>query len=167
MCLPTVHLLGFVLLDPQSPADESARQIFTEHNLTILASILSILSFFLTVFVLYDTRKLRGFYRFRGRGTALLRDLRQSSQKLSQFLNDFDDFKPQIFEEMGRARAKLRSLERKLSGSTKTSVKRLRKRLTRIKLQTGTEREVREAYVDMIHVIEEIKEYKLDLNWEM
>jgi hypothetical protein len=157
---------GFGVLDPQPIILPLESRIFTEHTLTIASSILSILSFFLTVFVLYDTRKLRSFYKFRGAGPTLVTELRRCSKRISEFLNEFEDFIPQISEELARSIAKLESLERKLRGPVKASAKRLRKRIDGHTVDLGSEREVREIYLEMVKVVEEINDYRRDLDWE-
>jgi hypothetical protein len=95
-----------------------------------------------------------------------LRELRVCSQNISQFLNEYEAFVPQIAEELGRSEAKLKSLERKLSGSARTSAKLLRRRISECRVELGDENKIREIYIEMITVIEEIRNYKRDLDWE-
>jgi hypothetical protein len=164
MLLPGA-LIFFSLIDGSS-VSQTEPHFFTERTLILLASIASIISFFLTIFVLYDTRRLRSFYRFRARGPTLVAELRRCSQKISEFLNDFDAFIPQISEELARSVVKLKSLERKLGGSARTSVKRLRKRMSDCRVSAGSVDEVREIYIEMVKVVEEIRDYQEDLDWE-
>src|SRR3954468_22573401 len=90
--------------------------LFSREALSIVGDILAIISFVLTIFVLYDTRKIRGFYRFKGRGPALIKELTRYSSNISSYLNQFEDFIPQIAEELKRSEAKLKNLEKKLRG---------------------------------------------------
>lgn len=99
--------------------------LFSREGFFFFGNLLSIASFILTIFVLYDTRRIRSFYQFKGRGPALLKDLKRSLQQIAEFLNEFEEFAPQIAEELGKCVAKFRSLERKLKGPSKTSVKKL------------------------------------------
>jgi hypothetical protein len=147
--------------------DLTIADIFSRETLSVVGDILGIISFVLTIFVLYDTRKIRGFYKFKGRGPALLKDLSRYSSTISRYLNEFEDFLPQIAEELKRSEAKLKSLEKKLSGQPKASVKRLRKIVNECEVKTENEREVRVAYLEMVKVIEEVKEHRKDLDWEM
>lgn len=71
-------------------------QLLSREFLSVLADVLSIIGFVLTIFVLYDTRKIRSLYKFKGRGPALIRDLSKLSLTLSTYLNQFEDFLPQI-----------------------------------------------------------------------
>jgi hypothetical protein len=91
--------------------------LFSKETLSIVGDVLAIISFVLTIFVLYDTRKIRGFYKFKGRGPALIKELSRYSSKISNYLNAFEDFLPQIAEELKRSEAKLKSLEKKLRGN--------------------------------------------------
>ncbi|HEX8846785.1 MAG TPA: hypothetical protein VF791_19235 [Pyrinomonadaceae bacterium] len=141
--------------------------LFSRESLSVLGDILGIISFVLTVFVLYDTRKIRGYYKFKGRGPALLKDLSKYSLSISRYFNDFENFLPQIAEELKRSEAKLKSLEKKLSGQPKASVKQLRKIIDECEVSTENERGVRAAHLEMVKVIEEVKEHRKDLDWEI
>ena len=137
---------------------------FHRDLLSIASDVLSIISFVLTIFVLYDTRKIRAVYKFKGRGPALIKDLSKQASNLSDYLNEFENFIPQIAVEMGRSQAKLKSLEKKLGGPLKVSVKRL---IAAIEEVNGeNEQEVRRVHIEMIKVIEEVKEHRKDLEWE-
>jgi hypothetical protein len=116
--------------------------------------------------VLYDTRKLRSFYKFRARGPTLIKELRGCSKRISDFLNEFDEFIPQISEELGRAVATLDALERKLKGHAKASTKKLKKRISSCKVRVENEDEIREIYIEMVKVVEEVRNYQRDLEWE-
>lgn len=78
--------------------------------ISIAGNILSIASFVLTVLLLVETRKLRNFYKIRMRGPSLIRELSKSASNLSNYVLEFDDFIPQIAEELGKIGVKLRSL---------------------------------------------------------
>src|SRR2546428_14178077 len=91
----------------------------------VIGNIFSIASFILSAFVLWNIRKLRNAYKLRARGPSLIRDLSKAASNLSKFMNEYNQFIPQVPEELGRVGVKLRSLRRKLSGSPKKSVKRV------------------------------------------
>ncbi len=165
MILPGI-LIILCLLSSGAVNSQPEPQFFTERTLTLVASAASIVSFFLTIFVLYDTRRLRSFYKFRGGGPTLVKELRGCSQRISEFLNEYDEFIPQLSEELARSIAKLDSLERKLRGPAKVSARRLRRRISNYKADAGSEAEVREIYLEMVKVVEEIKGYQRDLDWE-
>src|SRR3982751_710999 len=94
---------------------------FNRDLLSIASDVLSIISFVLTIFVLYDTRNIRSLYKFKARGPALIKDLGKYASNLTGYLNQYEDFIQQIAEDLGRSRAKLKSLERKLSGQPRIS----------------------------------------------
>lgn len=160
-------LLNVLLLQlTKSVGSQPEPSFFAERTLTLSASIVSIVSFFLTIFVLYDTRKLRSFYKFRALGPTLIKELRSSSKKISDFLNEFEEFIPQISEELARAGATLQSLEPKLKGSPKASTKKLRKRMSVCRVEIESEAEIREIHIEMVKVVEEVRNYQRDLEWE-
>ena len=102
----------------------TVRNLLSRETFYIIGNVFSIASFVLSIFVLWNIRKLRNAYRLRARGPSLLKDLSKAASNLSKFMNAYADFLPQITEELGRVAVKLRSLKRKLSGDQKRSAKR-------------------------------------------
>jgi len=76
-------------------------------------------------------------------------------------------FLPQVREEIGRVAVKLRSLKRKLRGEQKRSVKRALLYIDQCDVSVQNEEHVRLVYVEIVKVIEELKDYQKDLDWEM
>jgi hypothetical protein len=67
-----------------------------------------------------------------------------------------------------RSEAKLKSLEKKLRGQPpKSSIKQLRKIINECEVKVDNEQGVRVIYLEMVKVIEEVKDYQKDLDWEM
>ena len=97
----------------------------------------------------------------------MLRDLSKAASNLSKFMNAYGDFLPQITEELGRIAVKLRSLKRKLSGDPKRSAKRALLRIDQCQVSVQNEEQVRLVYVEIMKVIEELKDHQKDLDWEM
>ena len=60
----------------------------------------------------------------------------------------------------------MKSLELKLSGPPKTSVKLVRSYIDQCEVNTENERQVRSTYVEIIKVIEELKDHQKDLDSE-
>jgi len=133
----------------------------------IIGNIFSIASFILSIIVLWNIRKLRNAYRLRARGPSLLKDLSKAASNLSKFMNAYTDFLPQITEELGRVAVKLRSLKRKLSGDQKRSAKRALLYIDQCQVSVQNEEQVRLVYVEIVKVIEELKDHQKDLDWEM
>lgn len=141
-------------------------RLFATQTFSVLGDVCSIASLVLTLFVLYDTRKLRSFYKLKVRAPALLRDLKKSSAVLSDYLNEFAEFLPEIREELARIAVKLKSLEGKLTGGPKASVKRLRRDIDQCEASLQNEDQVRRVYVAVITIIEEVRDHQKDLEWE-
>lgn len=85
---------------------------------------------------------------------------------LSGYLNDYSDSIKQIAEEFGKISSKLKSLQAKLHGDPKTSVKRLRGYIDQCPVKSENEEQVRKVHIEIIKVIEELKDYQKDLDWE-
>ncbi|HEX9629849.1 MAG TPA: hypothetical protein VF961_07510 [Pyrinomonadaceae bacterium] len=143
------------------------RNIFSRDGFFFLGNLLSIISFFLTIFVLLNIRKLRNTYKLRVRGPSLIKDLSKSASNLSGLMNDYSEFLPQITEELGKVGVKLRSLRRKLSGSSKRSVKHVITYIDQCEISPQNEAQVRRTYVEIVKVIEELKDNQKDLDWEL
>jgi hypothetical protein len=144
-----------------------AQNLLNRETFYVIGNIFSIASFILSIFVLWNIRKLRNTYRLRARGPSLLRDLSKAASNLSKFMNAYDDFLPQITEELGRIAVKLHSLKRKLSGDPKRSAKRTLMYIDQCEVNVQNEEQVRLVYVEIVKVIEELKDYQKDLDWEM
>ena len=67
-----------------------------------IASVFSIASFALTLWVLVETRKLRALYKLRVRGPLLIKDLNKMAATLSSYLNDYSNSIIQIAQELGK-----------------------------------------------------------------
>ena len=141
--------------------------VLTREGFAVLANVFSIASFILTIFVLWNIRKLRNAYRLRARGPALIKDLSKAASNLSRFMNEYADFMPQVSEEMGRVGVKLRSLKRKLGGAPRRSVKRVLSYVDHCEVSVQNEEQVRLVYGELLKVIEELKDNQKDLDWEM
>jgi hypothetical protein len=131
-----------------------------------IGSIFSIASFGLTVWVLLETRKLRGLYKLRVRGPSLIKDLVKLASILFSYLNDYSNSVAQIAQELGKIGVKLKSLEVKLNGAPKSSVKLVRSYIDQCEVNNENEEQVRRIYVEIIKVIEELKDHQKDLDWE-
>jgi hypothetical protein len=99
-----------------------------------IASVFSIASFGLTIWVLFETRQLRSLYKLRVRGPLLIKDLNKMASNLFGYLNDYSNSIMQIAQELGKIGVKLKSLEVKLRGEPKNSVKLVRSYMTDAKL---------------------------------
>ncbi|MFY9621172.1 MAG: hypothetical protein WAQ99_15260 [Pyrinomonadaceae bacterium] len=97
----------------------------------------------------------------------MIKDLGKATRNLSIFLNAFEDSLPQIIEELGRVAVKLRSLRRKLSGEPRKSVKRVLRYVDQCEVSVQNEQQVRLVYVEIAKVVEELREYQKDLDWEV
>jgi hypothetical protein len=143
------------------------QNLLSRETFFVVGNLFSIASFVLTIFVLLNVRKLRNVYKLKARGPSLIKDLSKSASNLSSFMNEYNAFIPQVTEELGRVAVKLRSLKRKLSGSPKRSVKQVLTYIDRCEVSAQNEEQVRHTYVEIVKVIEELKDNQKDLDWEM
>jgi hypothetical protein len=144
----------------------SLDSLFNWETFSKIASVFSIASFGLTLWVLLETRKLRVLYKLRVRGPLLIKDLVKLTSTLSSYLNDYSNSISEIAQELGKIGVKFKSLELKLSGAPKSSVKLVRSYIDQCEVNTENEGQVRRTYVEIIKVIEELKDHQKDLDWE-
>jgi len=128
-----------------------------------IGTVASILSLAVSIWVLYDVRKIKAGLKLRVRGPVVTKDLRKYCSTISRYLDQFEDFLPQISEEFGKAQAKLKYLEKNLPSETRKSVRNLRKSIEKCEVIIENKEGVRRVYVEMNEVLEEIKDHQKDL----
>lgn len=143
------------------------QSLLNRETLSLVADFLSLAGFILSVFVLWNVRKLRNVYRLRARGPALIKELGKASTNLSKFLNELADFLPQVKEEMARAAVKLRALRRHTGSDQKRTIKRVLRAIDQCEITVENEEQVRLVYIEILKISEELKDYQKDLNWEV
>jgi hypothetical protein len=97
----------------------------------------------------------------------LIKELAKSASNISGFLNEYRDFLPQLEQELGKVAVKLSSMKRKLSGSPKRSVNRVITLIDLCEVNAQNEEQVRRTFIEIIKVIEELKDHQKDLDWEL
>jgi hypothetical protein len=128
-----------------------------------LGTISSIISLGVSLFVLAEVRKIRNAFTLRVRGPIVIKELGKYSSNISSYLDQFEDFLPQIAGEFARAQAKLKYLQKKLPAGPRTSVKKLRKLIEKCEVTIENKEGVRLVYVEMNQVLEEVKDHQKDL----
>jgi hypothetical protein len=143
------------------------QKILSRETFFFVGNLLSIVSFVLTIFVLLNVRKLRNAYKLKVRGPLLIKDLSKLASNISSLRNEYNEFLPQLAEELGRVGVKLRAMKRKLSGDPKRSVKHVLACIDQCEVNAQNEEQIRRTYVEIIKVIEELKDHQKDLDWEL
>src|SRR6185295_19095391 len=96
----TISKIHGLLISPES--------LLSWDAISKIASIFSIASLLVTIWVLCETRRLRSLYKLRSRGPVLIKDLHKMASRLSGYLNDYSDSTSQIAEELGKIGSKLK-----------------------------------------------------------
>ena len=135
-------------------------------SLTEVGDLASIVGLAVTIGILLTVRTIKKHYLFSARAPQLVRRLTLHLKSVSGYLNDYDTLGGNAALELRRTRATLGSIHRKLEGRTRKSVKRLMKLLDKHKDVEIGESEVRNIYLELAQVVEEIKDYKADQLWE-
>jgi hypothetical protein len=143
------------------------QDILKSDEFSAIGSLLSIAGFILSLVVLWNVRKLRNAYRLRARGPSLIRELSRTASNLNKFLNEFADSLPQVKEEMARVSVRLRSIRRNVSREQRRSINNALRYIDQCEITVQNEESVRTVYIEIIKVIEELKDYQKDLDWEV
>lgn len=134
--------------------------------LSDIGSYASIAGLLVTLWILSDLGRIKSRYLFSARVPELARKLRTHSSNLSAMLNDPAANSSQIAEELAAAEVTVTSLSAKVSGVVKKSATSLAKTI-RTTQRTGSDVALlRDTYLAMIKLQEELKNLELDLKWE-
>lgn len=128
-----------------------------------IGSVASVISLAVSIFVLIEVRSIRNAFKLRVRGPVIIKDLVRYSSNLSGYLDKFEDSLPQIADEFGKTKAKLKYLEKSLSSGPKASVKRLLKSIEKCEITVDNEGGIRRVHLEMNEVIEEVKDRQKDI----
>jgi hypothetical protein len=111
----------------------------------------------------FDVRKIKAGFKLRIRGPVVTKELMKYCATIFGYLDQFEDFLPQISEELGKAQAKLKYLEKNLPSQTRKSVRRVRKSIEKCDMIIENKEGVRRVCLEMKSVLEEIKDHQKDL----
>ncbi len=133
-----------------------------------ISGLASIFGLFLTIYVFLSIRKIEKEFLFRVRLPSLLRKLQQHASNLSKLLQQYPESENEIIEELSIAKVNINSLYKKSTGSIKTSLHKLETNIEEYrntKIAKQTKESIREIYVEMNMVIQEINNQKDDDKW--
>src|SRR5262245_37030306 len=144
----------------------SSQNFLTLQAISLIADILSIAGFVVPVWVLLETRKLKSLYKLKVRGPSLIKDLHKMVLNLDDYINNYSNSLTQIAQELGRVEIKLKSLQTKLRGDPKSSVKLVRSLIDQCEVNVENKERVVRVHREIIKVLEELKDHQKDLDWE-
>jgi|GEM_PF-2743315 len=113
---------------------EAITTFFTSKEITAFATVVTILSFFMTLYVMFTINKIRKFYIFNARVPEIIERLTDITSKISIQLNSFDGINRALNEILVNAEVELSSLTRKVDGSLKNQASSL---ATEIRILSG------------------------------
>lgn len=135
-------------------------------TLSDISNIASVVGLALTLWVALNVRKIKNHYLLTARVPELSRKLSQHRRQLCKYLNDAEANRHQIEEELAAAKATAQSLEAKLTGRHRESIKLLLKAIREQERQLTTETGTRAIYRRIVHVSEELENMIEDLKWD-
>ena len=137
-------------------------------SLNHFGSICSILGLVLTIFILGNLRGVRRHFLFQARFPSLKKKMAEHRKNLSQLLNTYETSKQQIQIELQKCRANLNSLKPKLNRSSRNGVNKIIKQIKSAYRPYShlSESQVREIYLNLIFLEQELENLKQDIKWE-
>jgi predicted PurR-regulated permease PerM len=135
-------------------------------GITDIGSVASILGLVLTILIFLSLRKIRRFYVFTARVPELLDKLTKHAGKISEYQKEFSNSQQEIELELSKAEVVLKSLKKKVSRQTKSSINNVLKTVKTYYNSISDSKSLWEVYVKIQILIDEIKELQLDIKWE-
>ncbi len=134
---------------------------FTFQNVANISSVVSILSFFMSIVTLYLVFILRRRFIFRISIDKNKNSLNKSSTEISSLLNDFSNNKDEISDKLKIIEITLRNISK--GSSNKDLSKDIKITMKKISNYKNTEKEIREIKTDVVGIIEELKYEKQNI----
>lgn len=134
---------------------------FTFQNVANISSVVSILSFFMSIVTLYLVFTLRRRFIFRISIDKNKNSLNKSSTEISSLLNDFVNNKDGISDKLKIIEITLRNISK--GSSNKDLSKDIKITMKKISNYKNTEKEIREIKTDVVGIIEELKYEKQNI----
>lgn len=137
----------------------------------------SILGFFLSIWVLYNVKKLRNYYLLKARIPEIIKEINKFSKELNSYLDDINNNKNQILVIIKKFEFTLKSLKRKSANDLVSLINKMLQRISRMKrggpvrlyplkpTKWSFDDEAWELYSDMQGVLQGLKETANDSNW--
>lgn len=144
------------------------QQIFDWFTFSNISGLASIVGLFFTIYVFLGIRVIQKEFLFRIRLPSLLKKLQQHASTISNQLQKYPETKHEIIEELSIAKVNINSLYKKSSGSIKTSLKKLETNIDvfrKSELTDNSKQSLREIYMEMNMVIQEISNLRDDDKW--
>lgn len=140
---------------------------FTSVKITAFVNLLSILGFFVTIYVGFGIRKIRSQYVAKIRVPALKAQLQNHVSTLSSYLNDYTNNKNLIVTEIAQLDPVLHALKKRLKWSERNKIKQVLDMLERRrKYMENNEAGVREFFNYLHGLISELEQWENDKSVE-
>jgi hypothetical protein len=146
-------------------------KVLSKENLSLLANILSVVGFVLTLIVFINVRKIKSHYIFKGRMPELHEKLDRHASAILSLYQRYEDSREQIVIELKSSEVTLKSIRQKAKDNRtiKQSVKRVLKLMSDYNTQIlfhQNKDALFGIFVEMRKVVDEIENHRKDIEWE-
>ncbi len=132
----------------------------------VVASLSSVVALILTLFILYQTFKLRNRYLFLIRTPQLLTQLEEHNSNISKYLNAVSVYQQELRIELTKCQKNLKNLKPKLDRSTRKSLKALDNNVQRVMQHDSVSSDEAWAlYQELAGFIVEVQNVLADQAW--
>ena len=145
---------------------QSVFELLSSQSFTVLVNVSSVVSLLLTIWVLIGVRSIRRNYTFTARAPELAKELSKRTSKISDYRNDFDHNLLEIDQELVRVRVTLKSLEKKVNRSSKSSITEAINKIGSYNSGVKNKDGLFEVYLALVNVVGELEELQKDRIWE-
>ena len=139
---------------------------FVSDNFTAIVNVISVIGFFITIFVWLSVRQIKSQYTSRIRVPELKEKLVAHTSKIGEFLNDYTNNKNQILLELSTIEPILNAIKKRLGWTERSKVNETIKMVNKIQKNfTGNEEEIRLIYNHLHGINSELEQWEIDKNW--
>jgi len=135
-------------------------------TLTDIASIASLISLAVSIYVALSLRTIKKKYIFRLKAPEFMKALTKHASVLSTYGDDFENSIQEICDELAKVDVKLRTMKGRMRGASKKSVKQLRTLIKAYDKDSNDRQKFRLIYRGIQRVIVEVQESREELNLE-
>ena len=145
---------------------QSVIEILSNQTFTALVNVLSVVGFFLTIWVFIGIRSIRRNYTFTARAPELVKELSKRTSRILNYRNDFEHNLLEIDHELVQVRVTLNSLETKVNRSSRKSISEAQKTISNYSSGDKDKDNLFVVYLALVRVVSELQELQKDRIWE-
>jgi hypothetical protein len=144
----------------------SMTSYFVSDDFTAIVNVISVIGFFITIFVWISVYQIKSQYTSRIRVPELKGKLVAHTSQIGEFLNDYTNNKNQILLELSTIEPILKAIKKRLGWNERSKVNETIKMVNKLQKNfASNEEEVRLIYNHLHGINSELEQWEIDKNW--